>query len=135
MAYTTYEFYTTTYYGTTITTEPVFDKWLSKATDKLNYLTFGNITDETAVEFATQISKATCALMDLLFELDKAKNNATSTESGNIKSMSSGNESVTFGNNDTVITTVLADTKAQLTLMRETIAEYLNDTGLLYGGC
>ncbi len=134
MAYTTYEFYTTTYYGTTIEGS-VFSKWLSKATDKLNYLTFGNITEETAVEFATPIAKATCALMDLLYELDKAKINATSTENGNIKSMSSGNESVSFGTNDTVITTALSDTKAQLLLMRETIAEYLSGTGLLYGGC
>jgi len=132
-AFTTYEFYTNTYYGEDIQTSS-FPKWLSKATDKLNYLTFGNITEELLALYATQISKATCALMDVMYKLDYAAKNVSNAETGNIKSMSSGGESVTFNSTDTEITKALSDVSAQNSLMRDTISEYLSGTGLLYAG-
>lgn len=130
---TTYEFYKNTYYGDAIE-EPAFPKWLSKATDKLMYLTYGNITDESISEYDTQIQKATCALMDLMFQIDSATKTATAKDDTNVKSKSSGGESITFGDSDTLVTKVLSDKSAQDRLMYDTISEYLSGTGLLYAG-
>lgn len=130
---TTYEFYTGTYYGETIE-ESAFPKWLSRATDKLIMLTYGNITEESRSEYDTRIQKATCALMDLMYQIDLATETATAKDDTNVKSKSSGGESITFGDSDTLVTKVLADKTAQNKLMYDTIAEYLSGTGLLYAG-
>lgn len=130
---TTYEFYKNTYYGDAIE-EPAFPKWLSKATDKLMYLTYGNITEESRSEYDTQIQKATCALIDLMYQIDSATKTATAKDDTNVKSKSSGGESITFGDNDTLVTKVLSDKAAQNRLMHDTILEYLSGTGLLYAG-
>lgn len=133
MELTTYEFYKNTYYGEDIE-ESAFPKWLSRAADKLYYLTYGNITEETYEEYTQAIQKAVCALMDMMFEIEKAEKEASAKDETNIKSKSSGSESVTFGDRDTVITKVLADKNAQNRLLYDVIAEYLGDTGLLYAG-
>lgn len=133
MELTTYEFYKNTYYGETIE-ESAFPKWLSRATDKLHYLTYGNITEEAYAEYSKQIQKATCALMDVMFQIDAATKQATAKDETNVKSKSSGSESITFGDKDTAVTKVLADKSAQNRLMQDTIAEYLADTGLMYAG-
>lgn len=130
---TTYEFYTNAYYGDAIE-ESAFPKWLSRATDKLMHLTYGNITEESRVENDTQIQKAVCALMDLMYQIDLATKTATAKDETNVKSKSSGGESITFGDADTLVTKVLSDKVAQNKLMYDTIAEYLTGTGLLYAG-
>lgn len=133
MEMTTYDFYTKTYYGDSIS-ESLFPKWKSRAEDKLNMLTFGHITDEALEEYNTQIQKAVCALADLLFELDKATKTATAKDDSNVRSKSSGGESITFCDADTLVTKVLSDKAAQNRLMYDTVAEYLSGTGLLYAG-
>lgn len=133
MELTTYEFYKSTYYGETIE-ESAFQKWLSRATDKLYYLTYGNITEDAYAEYGMQIQKATCALMDLMFQLDAATKTATAKDQSNAKSVTSGSESITFGDAETLVTKVLADKSAQDRLLQDTIAEYLADTGLMYAG-
>ena len=133
MELTTYDFYKNTYYGETIE-ESAFPKWLSRATDKLHYLTYGNITEVAYVEYSKQIQKATCALMDVMFQIDAATKQATAKDETNVKSKSSGSESITFGDKDTAVTKVLADKSAQNRLMQDAIAEYLADTGLMYAG-
>lgn len=130
---TTYEFYKGTYYGDTIE-ESAFPKWLSRATDKLIHLTCGNIIEESGREYDMRIQKATCALMDLLFEIDKATKTATAKDDSNVKSKSSGGESITFGDAQTLVTKVLSDKTAQDRLMYDTVKEYLSGTGLLYAG-
>ena len=132
-ALTTYEFYKDTYYGETIE-ESAFPKWLSRATDKMNYLTYGNITEENRTVYDRQIQKAVCALMDLMFSLKEAEDKANVKDEGNVKSVSSGSESVTYAEHETKLLKVLADKKAQDRLMQETIAEYLGNTGLMYAG-
>lgn len=130
---TTYEFYINTYYGDAIE-KTAFPKWLSRATDKLMSLTYGNITDDALQEHSKEIQKATCALMDLMYEIDQATKTATAKDESNVKSKSSGSESVTFGDSDTLVTKVLSDKSAQDRLMYDTISDYLSDTGLLYAG-
>ena len=132
-AFTTFAFYTSTYYGDSVV-ESLFSKYLEKATDKLNYLTFGNITDDTLTTYSTQVSKATCALIDTLYGIDQSIKNATSTEGSNIKSMSSGGRSVTFGDNSTTFDKAMASTSDQIALMVATIEPYLAGTGLMYAG-
>ena len=132
-AFTTFAFYTGTYYGDSVD-ESLFPKYLSKATDKLNYLTFGNITEDTLATYATQVSKATCALIDTLYGIDQSIKNATSTEGSNVKSMSSGGRSVTFGDNSTTFDKAMSSTTDQISLMVSAIEPYLSETGLMYAG-
>lgn len=130
---TTYEFYREAYYGDSIE-ESAFPKWLSRAEDKMYRLTCGNITDAAVAVYGAQIQKATCALMDLLYELDKATRAANSKDVDNIKSHSSGGESVTYAEHETLVSKVLTDKVAQNRLIYDTVAEYLTGTGLLYAG-
>jgi len=131
---TTYEFYTDTYYGDTVS-ETDFPKWLSRATDMLDYLTYGNINDDSIVGFENKVQKAICALMDEMFKVAQAKINASAGQfEGNIKSRSSGGESISYGDVQTVYTKALADNKATIALYYDTVKEYLTGTGLLYAG-
>ncbi|MCI7129638.1 MAG: hypothetical protein MSA09_03575 [Lachnospiraceae bacterium] len=133
MGYTTYEFYRDKYYGDSIE-ESLFPKWEDRAADKLNFLTNGNITQEAITEHEDRIQKATCALADLLYKIDYKTTHANDAKAGNVKSMSSGGQSVSFGSNETLVDKVLNDKTAQNRLCYETICEYLDGTGLLYAG-
>lgn len=132
-AITTYNFYTTQYYGETIA-EAQFNKWLSKATDKLQYLCNGRIDNAVLTTFSIPIQKATCALMDVMYNIEQATQNASNPEGGNVKSISSGSESVTFNDNGTLVSNVIGNKILQNRLMLDTIADYLADTGLMYAG-
>ena len=133
MKYTTYDFYKEKYYGDSIE-ESLFPKWESRATDRLDELTYGNITADALEEYSEKIQKATCALADLLYKIDYKTNHANDTNGGNVKSMSSGGQSISFGSNETLIDKVLNDKVAQNRLCYDTVCEYLSGTGLLYAG-
>lgn len=133
MGYTTYEFYQNEYYGDSIE-ESLFPKWESRATDRLDELTYGNITEDVLEEYNEKIQKAVCALADLLYKIDYKTNHANDTNGGNVKSMSSGGQSISFGSNETLVDKVLNDKVAQNRLCYDTVCEYLPGTGLLYAG-
>ena len=133
MGYTTYEFYKDEYYGDSIE-ESLFPKWESRATDRLDELTYGNITADALEEYSEKIQKAVCALADLLYKIDFKTNHANDTNGGNVKSMSSGGQSISFGSNETLVDKVLNDKVAQNRLCYDTVREYLSGTGLLYAG-
>ena len=133
MGYTTYEFYQNEYYGDSIE-ESIFPKWESRATDRLDELTYGNITEDVLEEYNEKIQKAVCALADLLYKIDFKTNHANDTNGGNVKSMSSGGQSISFGSNETLVDKVLNDKVAQNRLCYDTVCEYLPGTGLLYAG-
>lgn len=133
MGYTTFEFYESKYYGDSIE-ESLFPKWESRASDKLNQLTYGHINEDTLKEFDERIQKATCALADLLYQIDFKTNHASDEKSGNVKSMSSGGRSISFGTNETLVDKVLNDKGAQNRLCYDTVCEYLSGTGVLYAG-
>lgn len=134
MGYTTYDFYKDKYYGDSISSESLFAKWNERASDKLDFLTNGNITDEATEEYGERIQKATCALADLLYMIDYKTTHANDANAGNVKSMSSGGQSISFGSNETLVDKVLNDKTAQNRLCYDTICEYLTGTGLLYAG-
>ena len=133
MGYTTYEFYKDEYYGDSIE-ESLFPKWEGRATDRLDELTYGNITEDVLEEYNEKIQKAVCALADLLYKIDFKTNHANDTNGGNVKSMSSGGQSISFGSNETLVDKVLNDKVAQNRLCYDTVREYLSGTGLLYAG-
>ena len=133
MVYTTFEFYKNSYYGDSVE-ESLFPKWEDKASMKLDQLTYGNINDDTRTEFDERIQKATCALADLLYKIDYKTAHANDPQEGNVKSMSSGGQSISFGSNETLVDKVLNDKTAQNRLCYDTVCEYLSGTGLLYAG-
>lgn len=133
MAYTTYEFYTNEYYGDAIP-DTAFPKWNDRASTKLDQLTFGNIDADAITEYGEKIQKATCALADLMYQIDYKNSHANDETVANIKAMSSGGRSVSFGSNETLIDKVLGDKTAQIHFFRDTVCEYLSGTGLLYAG-
>ena len=133
MGYTTYDFYQNKYYGDSIE-ESLFPKWESRASDKLNQLTYGHINEDTLKEFDERIQKATCALADLLYQIDFKTNHASDEKGGTVKSMSSGGRSISFGTNETLVDKVLNDKGAQNRLCYDTVCEYLSGTGVLYAG-
>lgn len=133
MGYTTFEFYRDSYYGDSIG-ESLFPKWNDRASEKLEQLTYGNVNEDTLAEFDEKIQKATCALADLLYQIDFKTSHASDEKGGNVKSMSSGGQSISFGSNETLIDKVLNDKVAQNRLCYDTVCEYLSGTGLLYAG-
>ena len=133
MGYTAFEFYRDSYYGDSIE-ESLFPKWEDRASMKLDQLTYGNINDETQAEFDEKIQKATCALADLLYQIDYKTVHANDPKNGNVKSMSSGGQSISFWTNETLVDKVLNDKVAQNRLCYDTVCEYLSGTGLLYAG-
>ena len=133
MGYTTFEFYKNSYYGDSVE-ESLFPKWEDKASMKLDLLTYGNINDDIRTKFDERIQKATCALVDLLYQIDYKTAHANDAQAGNVKSMSSGGQSISFGSNETLVDKVLNDKIAQNRLCYDTICEYLSGTGLLYAG-
>lgn len=133
MEFTTYEFYSNTYHGDSVS-EPSFAKWLVRATDKLQAICYGRIDEKALVEYPEQIAKATCALIDAMYLLNDATVNKNSAEYGNVKSMSSGGQSISFGTNETVIDKAIGDTKEKERYLYDTVADYLGGTGLMYGG-
>lgn len=133
MGYTAFEFYRDSYYGDSIG-ESLFPKWEDRASMKLDQLTYGNINDDTRTEFDERIQKATCALADLLYQIDYKTTHANDAQAGNVKSMSSGGQSISFGSNETLVDKVLNDKTAQNRLCYDTVCEYLSGTGLLYAG-
>ena len=82
MGYTTYDFYKEKYYGDSIG-ESLFPKWEDRASGKLNQLTYGHINDDTRTEFDERIQKATCALADLLYQIDFKTSHASDEKGGN----------------------------------------------------
>jgi hypothetical protein len=133
MEYTTYEFYRDEYYGDSVP-EPSFPKWQARAADRLNYLCFGHITEEDVETYNMQIQKAACALIDVLYTLDRTAAEINDPQKGNIKSINSGVQSISFGTTETKYTLAVADEKKQLELMVSAVSVHLAGTGLMYAG-
>lgn len=136
MPYTTYEFYTDTYKGDVISGEPLFTKYESKAEAKIDRMCFHRFDDGLPDDekLNARVQKAVCAIVDVLYQLDVAKERATATDDSNIRSKSSGGESVTFGSDKTDITAAISSPYAQDALCYHAALEYLSGSGLLFAG-
>lgn len=135
MACADYVFYTTSYFGNTIP-EAAFPKYSDRATDELNLLTFDRIGAISNLTSATQIKvkKAMCALADAMYGIDQQLQSANKADNNNVKSMSSGGESISYGQSETVITKAASDPTFKRHLYYDAVKTYLTGTGFLYAG-
>ena len=132
MGYTTYDFYQNTYFGDLLTQEN-FQKWESRASDEVDSYTRRRAAGTLETDLSERVQKAVCAVADTLFQIDQATATALdATSVGNIKTRSSGNESITYGSTETTISRAAKDPRERDSLIYSIIRKYLWDTGLLY---
>lgn len=132
--YADYDFYVNSFHGELIA-EDKWDKWADEASDELDYITMDRIDADILAAYETKIGKATCALAELFYQIDELTKHASDTSlSGNIKSRSSGGESITFASTQTALSAAAADVKAKERLAFDTVRRYLAGTGLLFQG-
>ena len=91
MAYTDFEFYTTTYHGNVVP-ESDFDRIADRASDFLDVITFGRLIDGLPDDERgkTKVQKAVCAVCDKLYQLEQADKQALSAAAGGTSSDGSG---------------------------------------------
>lgn len=109
MAYTDFEFYTTTYHGNVVP-EADFMRIADRASDFLDVITFDRLVDGLPDDerAKTKVQKAVCAVSDKLYGLELAEKQALSAAAGSltsgtggattgvITSKSSGSESISY---------------------------------------
>ena len=149
MAYADYEFYTTRYFGDELT-EATAPKWLERASDAVDNITFHRLESGMPKEEAhvVRVKKAVCALAEVLYRVDqqRAATAASKDAHGNFRpavaSMSSGKESVSYVQSveASVYAKAASDSAALNALLQSEAERYLaNTTGpdgvnLLYAG-
>lgn len=91
MAYTTFEFYTTTYHGNVVP-ESDFDRIADRASDFLDVITFDRLVDGLPDDerAKTKVQKAVCAVAEELYKLELADKQALSAAAGGTSSGGSG---------------------------------------------
>lgn len=110
MAYTDYEFYTTSYFGSVVP-ETDFPRLAERASDFVDTMTFDRLVDGLPTNERSQkrIKKAVCSLAELMYQIELAEKNAISQASasatdtsvghkstGVVTSVSSGSESISY---------------------------------------
>lgn len=135
MTFTDYAFYKEEYFGDTVA-EADFPKYQNMAAFKLAWLSNNAISESTLLtEFNIPVQMATCALIDVLYRIDLATNNAEGgATASNIKSISSGGESITYGSESSSIQKAISSESLKTKLLFDTVRQYLSGTGLLYQG-
>lgn len=151
MAYADFTFYTETFYGDTLT-ENIAGKWLERASDELDALTFRRLTSAFPTEAAhiVKVKKAVCAIADALYLTDLQRKAASAQQAadgsyrGAVTSITSGKESISYAVNGaasaSVYAAAAANAEAQTNLLRDIAAMYLanvpdsNGVNLLYAG-
>ena len=150
MAYADYEFYRVYYAGDALS-EDTADKWLVRASDALDTLTFGRLAFAfpTIAIHAEKVKKAVCAVAEALYWIDIQRNasgaqqTADGSYHGAVASVSSGRESISYaapGANGSVYAAAAASASVQSNLIGSIAAQYLanipdaNGINLLYAG-
>lgn len=89
MAYTDYDFYTTSYFGSVVP-ETDFPRLAERASDFVDTMTFDRLVDGLPSNERSQkrIKKAVCSLAELMYQIELAEKNATSYASMNGTSVS-----------------------------------------------
>ena len=119
MAYADYTYYTDEYLGTKISSESEFAMYARRASAFIDQATYGRLTDMRSADIPGEVSEATCALAEKMYDL-------ANTSDGKIASESNDGYSVSF-----------RDTGGDQKQRKEfyaTIRTYLDNTGLLYRG-
>ena len=110
MAYTDYEFYTTSYFGSVVP-EADFPRLAERASDFIDLITHGRLVNGLPANeyFQKRIKKAVCSLAELMYQIELAEKNAINQASANVTdtnvghkstgivtSVSSGSESISY---------------------------------------
>lgn len=141
--YVDYEFYKTLY-GTTVD-NTVFNRLIWNA-EKLVKNAVTGVDGRCKLDFAfpdvaydaETVKRCECALVDIMAKIEKAETEAEGNKT--VKSVSAGNESISYDTGSSLIGKVLSDKSAQARLYADTINEYLrgtkdkNGVNLLFGG-
>ena len=141
--YVDYAFYKTLY-GTTVD-ETVFNRLIWNA-EKLVKNAVTGVDGRCKLDFAfpdvaydaEAVKRCECALVDIMAKIDKAETEAEGNKT--VKSVSAGNESISYDTGIGLIGKVLSNKSAQARLYADTINEYLrgtkdkNGVNLLFGG-
>lgn len=141
--YVDYAFYKTLY-GTTVD-ETVFNRLIWNA-EKLVKNAVTGVDGRCKLDFAfpdvaydaEAVKRCECALVDIMAKIEKAETEAEGNKT--VKSVSAGNESISYDTGSGLIGKVLSNKSAQARLYADTINEYLrgtkdkNGVNLLFGG-
>lgn len=135
-----YDFYSGTYRGSVVSSEE-FTRYERRAVAVLNRLTFNSIISDgesygqtVKREFQAFtddelecLQLGLCSLMDKMHYLDAAEQQALSgnEDSGNVKSRSSGGESISYESKKTAYDEALADESKKTALFRGALMEYI----------
>lgn len=163
MAYADYEFYANSFYGSAVS-EDNFLRLAGRASDWLDTATFDRLVDSLPSSERSQkkIKKAVCSLVEVLYQFEQAKKQAsaaasgsssvevgTGTSTGIVTSVSSGSESISYATPQqagasakewSAVYAAAGDPKLENKLMLDTVRPYLmgvtTDEGvpLLYAG-
>lgn len=149
MAYADFDFYTNDYHGDLLTAENA-EKWLGRASDEVDCLTFDRLARAFPVveRHVEKVKKAVCAIAEALFQIDQqrqalgAQKAADGSLRGAVASMSSGRESVSYstGATGSSIAAAAASEADRLQLMQSIAVRYLANVpdacgvNLLYAG-
>lgn len=109
MAYADFDFYKSSYCGEALTDEAAAARWLDRASDEIDALTFGRLTFAMPIVEAhvLKVKKAVCAVAEALFYIDiqskaaLAQKAEDGTYRGAVASVSSGRESISFAASST----------------------------------
>lgn len=129
--YVDYEFYKTLY-GTTVD-NTVFNRLIWNA-EKLVKNAVTGVDGRCKLDFAfpdvaydaETVKRCECALVDIMAKIEKAETEAEGNKT--VKSVSAGNESISYDTGSGLIGKVLSDKSAQARLYADTINEYLRGT-------
>lgn len=134
-----YDFYSGTFGGNAVSPDD-FNRYLTRATAMLNRLTFNSIV-QSGEEYGQNTRRGfqpftgaetealqfgLCALIDKMHQMDSVEQQALSgnTDSGNVKSRSSGGESISYESKKTVYEEALADESKKTSLYRNALLEF-----------
>lgn len=94
MAYTDYEFYKTSYFGSVVP-EADFPRLAERASDFVDTMTFDRLVDGLPTNERSQkrIKKAVCSLTELMYQIELAEKNAISQASTNVTDANTGGKS------------------------------------------
>lgn len=146
MAYCDFEYYKNSYFGNQIKEED-FPRLAKRASDKIDFFTFGHLavasdgaikyTWDSAREFHVEelaegiqekVKDSTCALAEKIADIEAANKTIREAGGAGISSVSSGSESIHFGNS-----AVISESEQQKALYA-IVRDHLSGTGLLYAG-
>lgn len=150
MAYADFTFYSNTYHGDLLT-DANAEKWLDRASDELDTITFGRLTFAfpTVEAHVARVKKAACAVAEALCSIDMQQRAVSAQLQGDgsfrgaVASITSGKESISYavGNaSATAYGAAAANSDARDALILSVATRYLanipdaNGINLLYAG-